>query len=92
MPDKEWVYGKHWKQHTFSAFVASVISVAAGMSSTGDLLVATIFNWVVCIGLAQALTRVVLALHFAQRNTPLGVTTQDQITNLQVMNDCIHKR
>ena len=39
----------------------------------------------VCIVLAHALARVALALHFAQRNTPLGVTTQDQITNLQVM-------
>ena len=48
------------------------------MSSTGDLLVATIFNWVVCIGLAQALTRVVLALHFAQRNTPLGELASDE--------------
>ena len=55
------------------------------MSSTGDLFVATIFNWVVCIWLAHALARVALALHFAQRSTPLGVTTKDQITKLQVM-------
>ena len=39
----------------------------------------------VCIGLAHALARVALALHFAQRSTPLGVTTKDQITKLQVM-------